>query len=194
MTLHRLLAACALLGAALLPAFTTAQPASAAPATTLQFMGVPYLHRGSQAGTHDFTPLPQSDLAKWRDKITIQVDTGITGSEQLTAVANAAMAGFQQGGLVIRTSSRAATARHPAEHMIVAVVSDKGLRQMVFSRFRMVPEGGEVIVYSHRVYGIKPDAEATAWFKANDIDIEKAMMTWTEIPGVPALQALPQSP
>jgi len=73
-------------------------------------------------------------------------------------------------------------------------VSGKGLRQMVFSRFRMVPEGGEVIVYSHRVYGIKPDAEATAWFKANDIDIEKAMMTWTEIPGVPALQALPQSP
>ena len=165
-----------------------------APSTTLNFMGTPYLHRWSQGGTHDFTPLAQSDLAKWRDKITIQFDTQITSSEQLAAIANAALAGFQKGGLVIRTNSMAATPGHPAEHMIVALASDQGLRQMVFTRFRMTPEGGEAVVYSHRVYGIKPDAEASTWFKAHDIDIEKAMMAWADIPSVPSLRALPQSP
>jgi len=194
MTPRRSLAARRLLGAALLCALATAQAASVVPATPLQFMGVPYLHRGSRAGAHDFTPLPQSDPARWRDKITLQFDAKITGSEQLTAVANAALAGFQKGGLVIRTNSLAATPGHPAEHMIVAVVSDQGLRQMVFSRFRMAPEGGEAIVYSHRVYGVQPDAEASAWFKAHDIEIEKAMMAWTDFPSVGALQALPQSP
>jgi hypothetical protein len=175
-------------------AMASAVAAPPAPSTTLNFMGTPYLHRWSQGGTHDFTPLAQSDLAKWRDKVTIQYDTQITTSEQLTAIANAALAGFQKGGLVIRTNSLAASPGRPAEHMIVAVTSDTGLRQMIFTRFRMTPEGGEVIVYSHRVYGIKPDAEASTWFKAHDIDIEKAMMAWADIPGVPSLQALPQTP
>lgn len=167
---------------------------AAAPATSVTFMGTPYLHRESQGGTHDFTPLAQSDLSKWRDKVTIQFDAAIANGEQLAAVANAALAGFQQGGLVIRTNSLAARPGHPAEHMIVAVASATGMRQMVFTRFRMTPEGGgEVIVYSHRVYGLQPDAEATGWFKAHDIEIEKALMAWREIPAVASLQALPQA-
>jgi len=187
---RRALLACGLCAAALAPAVA----GTPAPSTTLTFMGTPYLHRWSQAGTHDFTPLAQSDLAKWRDKVTIQFDARIGTGEQLAAVANAALAGFQQGGLVIRTHSLAASPGHPAEHLIVAVTSATGLHQMIFSRFRMTPEGGEVIIYSHRVYGIKADAEASTWFKAHDIDIEKAMMAWTDIPSVPSLQALPPTP
>jgi hypothetical protein len=166
----------------------------AAPPTTLNFMGVPYLHRWSQAGQNEFTPLSQSDLAKWHDMVTLQVYDKVSTSEQLATIANTVLVSYQKAGLIIRTHSIAAKPDRPAQHMIVAVLSDVGVRELVFARFRMTPEVGEAIVYSHRVYGFKPDAEATTWFKAHDIDIEKAMTAWADLPSVRSLQTLPQSP
>jgi len=155
---------------------------------------VPYLHRWPKAGQNEYTPLPQSDLARWRDMITLQVYEGATTPDKLADIANTVLVSYQKAGLIIRTNSLPATPGHPAQHMIVAVLADKGLREMVFARFRMTPEGGEAIVYSHRIHALKPDEEASAWLKANDLAIEKAMMTWSDIPSVPALRTLPQAP
>jgi hypothetical protein len=187
-------AAVALLLAAAAPLAAPASADTAAPPTTLLFAGVPYLHRWSQRGQNEYTPLPQSDLAKWRDMVTIQVYDQVTTADQLAQVANTVLLAYQKDGLIIRTNSLAASPGHPAQHMIVAVLSGQGVREMVFARFMLAPEAGEVIVYSHRVYGIQPDAAASAWFKDNDIPLEKAMMAWSDLPSVGALRTLPQAP
>ncbi len=187
---RRLLLACALATAVARPGFAAE---AATPPTALTFMGTPYLHRWSANGQNDYTPLPQSDLAKWRDILTLQVYDGVDTGEKLSKVANDVLLASQKVGLIIRTNSLPATPGRPAQHMIVAVLSDVGVRTMVFTRFMLTPAGGLAVTYAHRIQGIKPDAEASAWFKVNDIPIEKALMAWTEIPSVPALRALPQA-
>jgi hypothetical protein len=183
-------------------ALALAGGASAAPASApepsasavFSFAGKPYLHRWSQKGQNEFTPPGQPDLAHWQDMVTIQVYDQVTSGEALAGVANAVLVAYQKAGLIIRTSSLPAQPGRPAEHMIVAVLQDQGLREMVFARFRLTPDAGEAIVYSHRVYGTAPDAAASAWLRANDLVMEKAMMAWTTIPSPSTLQALPQSP
>jgi hypothetical protein len=193
---HLLLAA-ALAGAApLAVAVTPESPAASAVAAAplFQFAGTPFVHRWSHAGQHEFTPPAQSDLDKWQDMVTVQLYDKVTSAEQLAFVANGVLVAYQKAGLIIRTNSLKASAGRPAEHMVVAILQDKGVREMVFARFRLTPEGGQAVVYSHRVYGMQPDAAASAWFREHDLPLEKAMMTWTDIPSVAALQALPQSP
>jgi len=165
-----------------------------AAAPLFQFAGTPFVHRWSHAGQHEFTPPAQSDLDKWQDMVTVQLYDKVTSAEQLAFVANGVLVAYQKAGLIIRTNSLKASAGRPAEHMVVAILQDKGVREMVFARFRLTPEGGQAVVYSHRVYGMQPDAAASAWFREHDLPLEKAMMTWTDIPSVAALQALPQSP
>ena len=171
-----------------------ASAAAVAPPTTLNFAGAPYLHRWSKGGEHEYTPPPQSDLAQWRDMVSIQVHDTLTTPDQLAILANTALTAYQKGGLILRTHSLKASPGHPAEHMIVAVLSDKGVREIVYARFRLAPEAGEAIVYSHRVVGMQPDVAATAWLKANDQAVERAMMAWSDLPTVPALRTLPQAP
>ncbi len=175
--------------AAALPA-----PAAPAPPTALNFAGTPYLHRWSKGGQHEYTPLPQSDLDQWRDMVSIQVHDTLTTPDQLAILANTALTAYQKAGLILRTHSLRASPGHPAEHMIVAVLSQQGVRQIVYARFRLTPEAGEVIVYSHRVFGMQPDPAATAWLEANDQAVERAMMAWSDLPAVPALRTLPQAP
>jgi hypothetical protein len=195
--LFPLLLAAALAGA--LPAAGAAEPAPpaasavAAAAPLFQFAGTPFVHRWSHAGQHEFTPPAQPDLDKWQDMVTVQLYDKVTSAEQLAFVANGVLVAYQKAGLIIRTNSLKATAGRPAEHMVVAILQDKGVREMVFARFRLTPEGGQAIVYSHRIYGMQPDAAASAWFREHDLPLEKAMMTWTDIPSVAVLRALPQS-
>ena len=194
---HLLLAA-ALAGAVPLAVAATpespAASAAAAAAPLFQFAGKPFVHRWSHAGQHEFTPPAQPDLDKWQDMVTVQVYDKVTSAEQLAFVANGVLVAYQKAGLIIRTNSLKATAERPAEHMVVAILQDTGVREMVFARFRLTPEGGQAVVYSHRVYGMQPDAAASAWFREHDLPLEKSMMTWTGIPTVAALRALPQSP
>jgi len=187
---HLLLAAAL---AAALPAADAASPeppaasAEVAAAPLFQFAGTPFVHRWSHAGQHEFTPPAQPDLDKWQDMVTVQLYDKVTTADQLAFVANGVLVAYQKAGLVIRTNSLKATAGRPAEHMVVAILQDAGVREMVFARFRLTPEGGQAVVYSHRVYGMQPDAAASAWFREHDLPLEKAMMTWTDIPTVTAL-------
>jgi hypothetical protein len=194
---HVLLAA--VLSGALLPAGAAAPELPAASAAEagaplFQFAGKPFVHRWSHAGQHEFTPLAQPDLAKWQDMVTVQLYDKVRNDDELALVANGVLVAYQKAGQVIRTNSLQATPERPAEHLVVAMLHDKGVREMVFARFRLTPGGGQALVYSHRVYGTEPDDAAGAWFRANDIPTEQAMMAWTDIPSAAALRALPQSP
>jgi len=163
-------------------------------APLFQFAGKPFVHRWSHAGQHEFTPLAQPDLAKWQDMITVQLYDKVSNDDELALVANGVLVAYQKAGQVIRANSLEATPGRPAEHLVVAMLHDKGVREIVFARFRLAPGGGQALVYSHRVYGTAPDDAAGAWFRANDIRTEHAMMAWTDIPSAAALRALPQSP
>jgi hypothetical protein len=193
--IHRALAAASLLLAAALGSTpAAAQSHQGTSALTLDFAGTPYLHRWSQNGQNEFTPEPQTDLKKWRDMVTINVYDDVRTSDQLANVANNVLLAYQKAGIIARTSSAPAQAGRPAQHMIVAVLSAPGLSELVFTRFVLTPEAGEAIVYSHRVYSMKPDSAASSWFKAHDIEMEKALMMWESMPSVPVLRALPQTP
>ena len=171
-----------------------AQAVLAGSLMTLDFAGTTYLHRWSQKGQNEFTPAPQADLDKWQDMVTLNVYDGVTQAEQLANVANNVLVAYQKAGLIVRANSLPAAPGHPAQHMIVAVLSAPGVRELVFTRFVLTPEAGMAIVYSHRVYGMQPDAAASAWFKANDLAMEKALAAWTGMPSVAALRDLPQTP
>ena len=173
---------------------SAASSAAAGAMPMFEFAGKPFVHRWSHAGQHDFTPPAQTDSSKWEDMMTVQVYDKVHTPDQLAFVADSVLVAYQHGGRIIRKSRSQATPDRPTEHIVVAVLQDKGIREMVFARFRLTPEGGQAIVYSHRVYGLKPDDAASAWFRVNDLPVEKAMMAWTGIPSVAALQALPQSP
>jgi hypothetical protein len=197
--LHALLAVA--LASALSPADAADAPApapasaAAATAPVFRFDGKPFVHRWSKGGQHEFTPPAQPDLDNWQDMVTVQLYDHVSNADQLAFVANGVLVAYQKSGLIVRTNSLKATPQRPAEHMVVAILQDQGVREMVFARFRLAPEGGgQAVVYSHRVYGMQPDAAASAWFREHDLPLEKAMMTWTDIPSVAALRALPQSP
>lgn len=164
-------------------------------ASLFRFAGKPFVHRWSHGGQHEFTPPAQADLARWQDMVTVQLYDKVSNADELALVANGVLVAYQKAGRVVRTDSLAATPERPAEHLVVALLHDHGVREMVFARFRLTPGGGgQVLVYSHRVYGTAPDDAAGAWFRANDVPTEQAMMAWTDIPSAAALRALPQSP
>ena len=181
-------------------AFAPTAASAAAPATSaavaplFEFAGKPFVHRWSHGGQHEFTPPAQPDLAAWSDMVTVQLYDQVRTGDQLAFVADGVLVAYQKTGLVVRTSRSQALPGHPAEHVLVAVLSDKGVREIVFARFRLTPEGGQALIYSHRVYGEQPDDAARAWFRENDTAAERAMMAWTDIPSAATLRALPQSP
>ena len=193
--IRRVFVASAVLLAGALPVHPAcAQAGDAAAPPSLDFAGTRYLHRWSQAGQNEFTPAPQADLKQWHDMVTINVYDDVRTGEQLANVANNVLVAYQKAGIIVRTSSLPAQPGRPAQHMVVAVLSAPGVSELVFTRFVLAPEAGEAIVYSHRVYSMKPDAAASAWFKAHDLETEKALMMWEGMPSVPALRALPQTP
>ncbi len=171
-----------------------AQTSDAPPALTLDFAGTSYLHRWSQAGQNEFTPAAQADLQQWQDMVTINVYDAVRTGEQLANVANNVLVNYQKAGIVVRSSSLPAQPGRPAQHMIVAVLTAAGVSELVFTRFVRKPEAGAAIVYSHRVYSMKPDAAASTWFKAHDLEMEKALMAWDGMPSIATLRALPQTP
>jgi len=163
-------------------------------APLFQFAGKPFVHRWSHAGQHEFTPPTQPDLSRWQDMVTVQLYDKVSNDDELALVANGVLMAYQKAGQVIRANFLEAAPGRPAEHLVVAMLHDKGVREMVFARFRLTPGGGQALVYSHRVYGREPDDAAGAWFRANAIATEQAMMAWTDIPSAAALRGLPQSP
>lgn len=199
---HRRQALVALLGSALLPMHPArAQaPAKARPAEppkgdamTLTFRGSTFEHRWSKDGQHEFTPPNDTDLAAWRDMITLNLHGTVTQGEQLAELANKVLGNYQRHGKILQTRSTPRTAQQPAEHLIVAVLGTPQLLEAVFARCLLRDGVGLVAVVSHRVYGKAVGPEMSRWLAANGPQVEQALMAWGALPSAASLKRLTRS-
>jgi hypothetical protein len=167
--------------------------AQQAKAGTLSLGGVVYLHRWSKNGQNEFTPESEKDLARWQDMVTIDVHDAVRNGEQLAALANAVLGNYQKYGKIVRADSKPATPQRPAEHLVVAILSNGALLEAVFARVVLVDGTGVVAVRSHRIYGKDAAGPMGEWLKTNAPSTAQTLMTWDRIPSPGALRQLPQS-
>jgi hypothetical protein len=191
----RILACCAgvLLVASAFATAQTSSGSSAGKAMVINFRGTDYVHRWSRSGQNEFTPGADSDLARWRDMVTLNVHETVGNGDQLAELANRVLTNYQSRGKVVRTDSKPRTQQQSAEHVIVAVLGNPAFLEAAFARFLLVDGKGVVVVYSHRIYGQDAGPAMSAWLQANGATTEKALMSWGGLPSVAALRALPQA-
>lgn len=170
-----------------------AKPA-AKPAMTLSLGGTTYLHRWSKNDQHEFTPVRDPDLKKWRDMVTVNVHEAATTPEKLAEVANKMLTSYQANGKVLKTASRPRSADRQAEHLVIAVFPGENYLEASFARVMFIDGAGVIAVYSHREYGYPAGPLMTKWLDTSGADAERAVMSWTEIPKAAALKKLPTSP
>ena len=155
--------------------------------------GVEYLHRGSRAGQHAFTPRSDVDLGSWHDMLTVNMqDTALDG-EQLAVVANLVQAAYQQHGKILKTTSRPRSRQRNAEHFMVALLGQSAFLEAVFTRLVLVDGRGCSIVYSHRIYGQTVGPAMSQWLQTRGSAAEQALMAWDAAPMQTALRSLPQT-
>jgi hypothetical protein len=171
----------------------TRKSPSAAKAATVTFGGVDYVHRWSKNGQNEFTPQAETDLAKWRDMVTINVFDKVSNGDQLAGLANAVLGNYQSHGKIVRTDSKPRTAQSPAEHLIVAILVDRNYLEAAFARAMLVDGKGMIAVYSHRVYGQAAGPAMSEWLEKNGPQTETTLMRWQNMPALATLKQLPQS-
>jgi len=167
----------------------------AKPATVrLKFDGVEYVHRTtSKSGRSDFTPASEPGPDSWRDRVTIIVRENVTSNDQLSGIAGNLFETVTDLGEVVRTDSVANPQTHTTDHFFAAKFQGKGFTQAAFARLALVEGKGMVIVYSHRSYGEHSEETSTGWMDRNGETIEGKLMSWTGMPKLAQLRALPQS-
>jgi hypothetical protein len=166
------------------------EPAKAA-AMTVKFGGVEYVHRTTSNGRSDFTPAAQADLKTWRDRVTIIVRDNVTSSEQLSAIAGNLYATVSDLGEIVRTDSVPNARTQETEHFFAAKLEGNGYTQASFARLALVEGKGTVVVYSHRTYGEHSLEASTGWMDRNGEATEAELMSWTGMPKLAQLRALP---
>jgi hypothetical protein len=151
----------------------------------LMFGDVTYVHRWSNAGQHEFTPLGQEDIERWSDMVTIQRYLGVKDDEGLKSMANAVVDSYRRSGAtVLRNDSVPPTGKNPAEHLIVLLLPAPGITEAIFARFKMDRGIGASVTYSHRVYGQKVEGQMSAWLEARLSSTEKSLKGLQQIPSL----------
>ena len=162
-------------------------------ATSLSFVGMNFVHRWSKEGQNEFTPAADTDLARWHDMVTVNVNDAVRNGDQLADLANRVLTKYQAYGKIVRTDSKPRTPQRPAEHLIVALLGNPGFLEAAFARLVLIEGVGVVAVYSHRIYGENAAQPMGEWLERSGPSIEKALMQWDGVPSVSALKQLPQS-
>lgn len=160
---------------------------------TVSFNSTKFVHRWCKAGQHEFAPEPQTDLAKYTDMLTINVHDKVRTGDELAALANDTLGKYAASGKVLRTTSLPRTQEREAEHFAAVVFARKDMIEVAFARFLLTSGSGLVIVYSKRFVGPDADDEANNWLGKNGLPLEKSLMSWTAMPTLAQLQAIPQS-
>jgi len=175
-------------------AATAATPAAAAgPATSLSFNGVAFQHRWSQGGQNEYTPPGEEDLGAWKSMVTINLHDWARNGDQLAELANRVLGNYQASGRVLRTDSKPRTKDHEAEHFAAVLLGGPNPIEIAFARILLVDGRGVVIVYSRRFSGATVDNDVRTWLAANGESTEKALRSWTGLPSLAAIAALPQA-
>ncbi len=156
----------------------------------LVFREISYWHRWSKNDQHEYTPKGQDDLQQWRDMITINRYPDVHDGDGLAAKANGVLENYKSHhGVVLKTNSVPRIPGRPAEHYIAVVFGQPNFIEAAFARFKLSDNTGCSIVYSHRLYGEKIGDQMNAWLSANGPAIEKALMSWSNVPlPIPASQ------
>lgn len=167
-----------------------AQTAGKPAALSIQFRGTAFIHRWSKDGQHEFTPAAETDLAAWRDMVTLNVHEAVASGEQLAGVANQVLTNYQRHGKILQTRSTPRTPERPAQHLIVAVLGSPQFLEAAFARCMLHEGTGLVAVASHRVYGKAAGPEMSEWLKAQGAQVEQALMAWNAMPGMASIRQL----
>jgi len=167
------------------------EPAKPA-AAKLKFAGLEFVHRESRNGRSDFTPASEPGK-DWRDRVTIIVRDNVTSKDQLSSIAGNLVATVSDLGEVVRTDSVANPQTQETEHFFAAKLEGNGFTQAAFARLALVEGKGTVVVYSHRSYGEHSAETSTGWMDRNGETIEGDLMSWTGMPKLAQLRALPQT-
>lgn len=162
-------------------------------AMKLNFAGVEYLHRSTMKNRSDFTPASQPDLHAWRDRVTIIVGENVTSSEQLSTIASNLVGTVGDIGEIVRTDSVPNPRTQETDHFFAARMQQKDFTQAAFARVALVEGKGMLVVYSHRSYGEHSTESSTGWMDRNGEATERELMSWTGMPKLAQLRALPQS-
>ena len=168
------------------------EPAKPAP-VKITFHGVEYVHRSTLKGRSDFTPASQPKMDAWRDRMTIIVRENITTSGQLSDVTGNLFATVHDLGEVIRTDSVVNPRTQETEHFFAAKLQGKGYTQAGFARLALIEGKGMLIMYTHRSYGEYSSETSTGWMNRNGKAVERELMSWTGMPKLEQLRALPKS-
>ncbi len=187
-----LMLACSVLAAAAAAA-EAGPPAAASPGATLSFDGTAYFHRWSSQGQNEYTPQGEEDLSAWKSMVTLNVHDWARNGDQLADLANRVLGNYQANGKILRTDSRPRTKDHEAEHFAAVVLGQPKFLEAAFARILLVEGHGLVIVYSKRFYGAAVGNEMSAWLDKNGAATEKTLMSWTGMPSLAAVNALPQA-
>jgi hypothetical protein len=162
---------------------------------TLTFAGVEYFHRWSQDDLHEYTPKGQTNLDRWSDMISINYHRSATNGDGLARVANGTFANYQNAqAVVLKVESVPRTEEKPAEHLIVVSFARPEFIEASFARLKIVEDIGTAAIYGHREHGkeIKEIGDRmSAWLKTNGPAIEKALMSWTQIPPLETKSVIP---
>jgi hypothetical protein len=151
------------------------------------FREVKYFHRFTKDEMHEYTPAGQSDLAAWKEMITVHFYREAKDGEALAKLASGVVENYKAAkGMIIRTDSVPRTKDNEAEHLIVALFGRPEFLEATFARFRLHDGVGTSVIYSKRFYGKDVGDEMSAWLKMNGPDTEKALMKWDALPKVPA--------
>jgi len=116
--------------------------------------------------------------------VTINLYPDARDGDALATTANAVLGNYKNHqAMVLKTDSVPRTPDRPAEHYIAVVFGQLHFIEAAFARFKLVEGGtGCSIVYSHRIYGEKVGDQMSTWLKANGPAIEKALMSWNDVP------------
>jgi hypothetical protein len=168
--------------------------AAGEPPAPLTFQGKAYLHRWSHGSQHEFTPRGEEDLQAWTNMITVIAVDGPSTGEQLAELANKVVERYKATGTILRTDSTPATKERPAEHFAAVMFGQPTFLEAAFARIRLVDGGAVIVVYGRRIYGNAAGGAMSGWLEKNAVATETALRTWTGIPTIASLKALPQSP
>jgi hypothetical protein len=167
------------------------EPARPAP-VKLNFNGVEYVHRSTLNGRSDFTPAAQPG-ADWRDRMTILVRENVTTPEQVSSIASNLVETVSDVGEVVRAESAPNLRTDQTEHFFAARMQTDKYAQAAFVRLGMFEGKGVLVMFSHRSYGAHSLESSTGWMDRNGEDTEKKLMSWTGMPKLAQLRALPKS-
>lgn len=184
-----------MVGALLIGTGAFAQPAAKGKGEPMSFSfgDVRYVHRWSQNGQNEFTPVAQTDLKTWQDMVTINLFENITTGEALSEIANRIVGNYAANGKILRTGSKPRTKDRPAEYLIVAVMGRPDFLEAAFTRLVLRDGVGYAIVRSHRIYGKEAGDPMSAWLQKSGPGIETSLMKWEGMPAKAALKQLPQA-